>query len=309
MAEAERNQIIWTKVEHSIKRLESDVLLIFDCCAAGALCSNRSPGLGWFEFLGSCLSGQTARSPGPNSFTNALIWALKELSEDPDAFHTGTLQSKIMECPGFKPVLQEQQPVLSYRHLPSGHIVIDRKSLSELEAASPSALTRKEKEAALIEQEYIDIRLHYNLRNIDEHVIDRTITALKHMRHDEGLNLSRIEYRGQNSRLAEMVEPWMRRARQRAASATTPTLPPEGFHHLARSESHNQILLTKLSPAQTWNQPATPAPSNQPSRAASRNRDDDEMSTDISWPQQGHGSLAYHLAEYIRLQFLVLIAY
>ena len=54
-----------------------------------------------FEFLGACGSGNTTPSPGPKSFTKALIWALICLARDETRFTISGLSRKIREAPNF----------------------------------------------------------------------------------------------------------------------------------------------------------------------------------------------------------------
>ena len=54
-----------------------------------------------FEFLGACSSGNTTLSPGPRSFTKALIWALNSLARDESKFTISVLSRKIREAPNF----------------------------------------------------------------------------------------------------------------------------------------------------------------------------------------------------------------
>ena len=54
-----------------------------------------------FEFLGACGSGNTTPSPGPKSFTKALIWALTSLARDETRFTISGLSRKIREAPNF----------------------------------------------------------------------------------------------------------------------------------------------------------------------------------------------------------------
>ena len=54
-----------------------------------------------FEFLGACSSGNTTPSPGPKSFTRALIWALTSLARDETKFTISGLSRKIREAPNF----------------------------------------------------------------------------------------------------------------------------------------------------------------------------------------------------------------
>lgn len=54
-----------------------------------------------FEFLGACSSGNQTRSPGEESFTTALIWALDALLKKHSRFTVAQLSRKIREAPNF----------------------------------------------------------------------------------------------------------------------------------------------------------------------------------------------------------------
>lgn len=61
-----------------------------------------------FEFLGACSSGNQTRSPGEESFTTALIWALDALLITQKRFTVAQLSRKIREAPKFP---HDQVPV------------------------------------------------------------------------------------------------------------------------------------------------------------------------------------------------------
>jgi hypothetical protein len=80
------------------------VLLIFDCCFAGNLIPR--PGRSCypsrsFELIAACGKNKKTAWPGRDSFTSALIWALKTLVADRKRFTTLELQTKIMNGPHF----------------------------------------------------------------------------------------------------------------------------------------------------------------------------------------------------------------
>jgi hypothetical protein len=120
------DQIVWTKAEELLHNsVSADLLLIFDCCFAGSLAGGfRGGGLRErkFEFLGATGSNGLTRAPGKQSFTAALIWALREFSEairignepgDRGGFTTSQLYNKILCAPDFPSYVQT--PVLTER--------------------------------------------------------------------------------------------------------------------------------------------------------------------------------------------------
>ncbi len=102
---------MWHRAENLIKDSWGDVLIIFDCCAAGNLGRDIGARGLWasraFEFLGATSAEETTPEPGPNSFTSGLIWALEQLAVN-DGFTTSELLRKITEAPKFP---QNQYPV------------------------------------------------------------------------------------------------------------------------------------------------------------------------------------------------------
>ena len=65
-----------------------------------------------FEYLAASAVGQSTRTPGPRSFTAALIWALEELHVEEVVFSTIELQQKIKSAPKLP---KEQMPPLMNR--------------------------------------------------------------------------------------------------------------------------------------------------------------------------------------------------
>jgi len=92
------------------------MLLIFDCCHAGHLAGTKTREFSnkIFEFLGATQANDTTKAPGAESFTSALIWALKAFSKDVDGFTTSQLFTKILEAPDF-PLHDGQRPCLTER--------------------------------------------------------------------------------------------------------------------------------------------------------------------------------------------------
>ncbi|KAK6822851.1 homeobox domain-containing protein [Apiospora arundinis] len=109
------HEVIWTSAENLIQQTCADVLVIFDCCNAGALdCSNRaSQNNRTFEYLAATSANSTTKAPGPNSFTSALIWSLDQLLEERNCFSTSALLQTILNrAPDFP---EDQSPRLSER--------------------------------------------------------------------------------------------------------------------------------------------------------------------------------------------------
>ena len=109
----EVEHVKWHLAEASLQETRSDVFLIFDCCYAGDAGRAGSLSTRAFEFLAATSAGSTTKSPGPKSFTSALIWALNKLNQERTRFTTSELTNTIKQCPEFP---QDQVPVLSERN-------------------------------------------------------------------------------------------------------------------------------------------------------------------------------------------------
>jgi hypothetical protein len=117
----EMNFLIWEQAEQLIlASRKADMFLILDCCHAGKVLQTRHrPPLSKriFEFMGAAGPGETTPLPGPESFTSALIFALKELakkdhsSAEMQPFSSLDLWSTILRAPGFK-YRDKQLPIL-----------------------------------------------------------------------------------------------------------------------------------------------------------------------------------------------------
>ncbi|KAL8678376.1 MAG: hypothetical protein Q9224_003984 [Gallowayella concinna] len=119
----ERNKVVWNKTEDLLRPAEADVLEIFDCCYAGTVIRGESRLL---EYMAAAKDHGTTKVPGPESFTRALIYALKALVKEKNEgrFTTDELLRKIKtDAPHFP---KEQTPILSDRanERPSGRIML-----------------------------------------------------------------------------------------------------------------------------------------------------------------------------------------
>lgn len=102
------------------------MLVIFDCCNAGEM-DRGVRGTDFtrraFEYMAATSQRSTTKRPGPNSFTAALIWALKEMVrlKPGKRFSTHELLRKIYCAPKFPeaqaPRLTERGPIGSLRKI------------------------------------------------------------------------------------------------------------------------------------------------------------------------------------------------
>lgn len=93
----------WNKAEESLisDDIEGDVLTILDTCYSSNLQKSGKEDTRTFELLSACAFDTTTASPGPNSFTRALIDALKELQNEykDRSFTTFHLNQRILLNP------------------------------------------------------------------------------------------------------------------------------------------------------------------------------------------------------------------
>ena len=110
---------MWNEAEKQLERAHADLFVIFDCCYAGQLAiSTRSVfSSKIFEYLGATQANDVALSPGPDSFSNALAWALEDLASHSEGFTTLQLEKKIKLAPRFNSM--NQVPCLTTRGEPS----------------------------------------------------------------------------------------------------------------------------------------------------------------------------------------------
>jgi hypothetical protein len=173
----------------------ADVLLIFDCCFAGMLCGTiqrRSFDTKLFEFLGATSSNGVARLPGPESFTSALIFALKELAGEKDGFTTSRLLAKILDAPNFPK--QDQTPTLSER---SGHCLkrlvlapMNRDDETRIEPAPDNAQDQEDSFRYSLSLQF----LLSSIPNKEE--IEKMCQGLKELVKNEELKAKQVIWRG-----------------------------------------------------------------------------------------------------------------
>jgi hypothetical protein len=168
------NEIVWHHAEILIKCSSRDVLVIFDCCAAGNLGRDigRSAHFGRraFEYLGATTADQSTQPPGPDSFTSGLIWALEKLAVSGGPFITSELLRKIHEAPNFP---KDQWPVYHDRDQPSLRKIVVAPLLED----DPQQATKSTKEPGGQPEctEYLDLRV-----SLSKHPNEDEIEAFSH---------------------------------------------------------------------------------------------------------------------------------
>lgn len=83
----------WNGIQHALEEAESDILLLYDCCASGT--ANTDIGRGVTELIAACGFNTSANPVEPDSFTRALITELGLMSHMP-AFTVGMLYNKLL---------------------------------------------------------------------------------------------------------------------------------------------------------------------------------------------------------------------
>jgi hypothetical protein len=151
------NQIVWHRAENLIKDSLGDVLIIFDCCAAGNLTRDIRARSRWpqraFEFLGATIAEETTPEPGPNSFTAGLIWALEKLANE-RGFTPSELLQEITQAPGFP---CNQYPVHHDRDKPSLRKIVISPLLQDRSCQKENAAKTSTTPAERLE--FLDLRV------------------------------------------------------------------------------------------------------------------------------------------------------
>ena len=229
----ERNRVAWESAEPLLEGTCADVLAIFDCCQAGQLCKFRAPVR--FEYLGACGADQQTPIPGPESFTQALIWALNELHSR-EKFPVSALLEKVTKAPKLP---KHQRPALSHRFYPSP----DHIQLAPMKQRADSDVlsgTRSE-QIDYRPREFLDLRLHFPVE-LSDRVIVQTAEALSSLISEKGIQadcISLIE-----KHVSEPVPKLVRIVTQLMESAATTKLDKRvgemARFWLAKSQQNNK---------------------------------------------------------------------
>ncbi|MCJ1431894.1 hypothetical protein MMC27_001250 [Xylographa pallens] len=258
MVQGELNKVIWNRAEDLLQDTQADVLEIFDCCYAGNLGNVRSPPTRAFEYLAATAPGATTRSPGPESFTSALIWALKALVAEGRPFTTQQLVNKIKNggAPGFP---NNQKPVLSKRgeKNSAGYIMLEpiRKEVDRLALIRARSLSSSHDMGAAV---LLNLKFMFETRP-SEAQVEILGKALNDAMQNHDLHVSRIMWGGLHSwprfMMAEAVQRFAlsgshRRHRHHnsGGSSTTLLLPANDINLRQRqgyASGHNGLFISK----------------------------------------------------------------
>lgn len=158
----EGTYIIWEAAETTLDGIKSDILVILDCCDAGYL-SKRGAGYA-FEYLVACPEEAYTHQPGPNSFTSALTWALKEMKSQAP-FTTTELRDMIKRRSEFPDSFPPEQEPLVFPRLSQFIEPVWISPLQTSDDDDQGLLKRSSSNAPEFRSEdcsFIDLRFHFN---------------------------------------------------------------------------------------------------------------------------------------------------
>jgi hypothetical protein len=186
--------VAWRSAEYILFQADNaDILGIFDCCEAGSLASARKPLR--FEYLGACLRGDSTKPAGKESFTRALIWALKELKDEKGSwYNTIRLQHKIIEAPNFP---HYQTPALGPRVIQEDYIVIS--PAPHKLTSSAQKVRDKQRQERKHTSEYLDLRFRFD--RLDDQVVEHTAQALRRLMGDDKIHTTEITFIEKHDRI------------------------------------------------------------------------------------------------------------
>ncbi|KAL8709711.1 MAG: hypothetical protein Q9225_007413, partial [Loekoesia sp. 1 TL-2023] len=267
--EKNRNRIIWNKTEALLKDAKADVLEIFDCCYAGALVQRGDDQFvsiiqrcisayetRLFEFLAATDQLSITAAPGPNSFTRALIFALKHLVKDKEQgpFTTDELLRKIKTYPDFP---QHQEPVLSDRRYLTNKA--GRIMLRPLRPKGRIAQAKTENESLHRALNGQRMTLHFDFSSeIEErhlHILGTTLTGMVER---NTLGVRHIEWGGvSETPLGRVANELRMRLEKRHSSAKKPdksNLTRQKLHDASIERLGRRVMVRPLSPTGTGNE-------------------------------------------------------
>jgi hypothetical protein len=236
----------------------ANLLVIFDCCEAGNLCKSRSPAR--FEYLAACGPRERTKPAGPESFTRALIWSLKELRNHERGWYpTSELRDKILRAPDFP---KTQFPQLAPRIFSPDHIVLAPLSRVLDEDALEQRKKLVENRKKSIPRWYLDLRLEFHERLSDEVFVD-TGKALRTLIQESKIKAKRITFIEKHGKsrwpaLLTFVTTALRFSKNQIHETSDTQSGPSGNE--TRPEVLTTLLNNRLLPASSSLRPASPSP-------------------------------------------------
>ncbi|KAL9119123.1 MAG: hypothetical protein Q9187_004319 [Circinaria calcarea] len=203
-----QNQVIWNLTEAQLYGVDADILLIFDCK---------------FEYL-AATSRETTKRPGKDSFTSALIWALKELVEveNRQRFTVSGLVNKIKHnAPHFP---STQSPVLTERGLSARERIVlaplPKKDLLlahgiEAETAGNNECRNTATQVHLILKFILE--KHPTIKGVEQlgRELNKTMIELNSVMPENYAKICRIDWGGLRSPVRRVADRWWLLTQQR----------------------------------------------------------------------------------------------
>lgn len=215
--------IDWTKVEHTLEKTESDVLVVFDCCHAGLLCrpASRGPRRS-FYYVAACKADQITQSSGDGSFTTAMVWALTEMASR-SGFTVTKLIQKLMEYKSF-PRGDQQAVIYPSRFGPGDReIWIAPNRPQETESTSPTLDSPSDSGRGdkMPTADILDLRFHFKERATASE-IEHTAMALRDILDSERfLHFHHISFIDHTSFVEWSAKHWLAMVTRRKSLAGT----------------------------------------------------------------------------------------
>ena len=151
----------WTDVETTLGKARADVLVILDCCYAGALQSVHPPVQSTrrkFQYIAACKADQSTRSGGKESFSRAIIEAFESLAEKP-GFSTIELVRTLTAHDDF-PRKEQEALVFDGRFGPADEDIWIAPS-TKVDTNSVTRFNRRRREDKLPTADFLDLRFHF----------------------------------------------------------------------------------------------------------------------------------------------------
>jgi hypothetical protein len=213
----ESASIDWTDVETMLRATKADVLVIFNCCCAGLILC-RPAELGGrrarrkFLYVAACKAKQRTPSAGLQSFTSAMIWALKELAADGSGFTVRRLVRTLMSYGHFPRSTQEAVVFESRFGTVEGDIWL-APSLGK-DVAGSSQMERDGAHGTRT-ADVLDLRFHF-AESVTEAVDEDTALAVKEfLRTEKGLRCHRVSFLKHKSYVGGPVRHWLNLIRKK----------------------------------------------------------------------------------------------
>lgn len=200
--------IDWTQVEVSLGKARADVLVILDCCYAGALQSARQSSRSSrrkFQYIAACRADQLTTSAGKDSFSRAIIEAFESLATKP-GFTTSELVRTLTAHEDF-PRNDQEALVFDSRFGPVDEDIWIA-PMTEQAADFVSQESNRQRENDLPTAAFLDIRFRFPKHATDSDV-EATAEALKILiGSTKDLNFHKVSLLRRKSNVAAAIRHW-----------------------------------------------------------------------------------------------------